>query len=103
MMNYNYGKHEMKNWIIEESKFNIKFLGKCESIMAQGNGYLGLRNALEEVYFGETRNMFISGTFNKADRLEVTELPNIADLSKIGLWINNVRFSLLQGVIHKYP
>ena len=102
MMNYNYGKDKHKNWIVEETQFNDKYLGKCEAIMAQGNGYMGMRTALEEPYLNETRNMFVAGTFNKADDTEVTELPNAADLSQINFNFNDQPFSLMQGRIIEY-
>ena len=33
-----------KDWIVAERGFEPEHLGKCESIMCQGNGYLCLRN-----------------------------------------------------------
>ncbi len=102
MINYNYGTNDLKNWIIEETEFNSHYLGKCEAIMAQGNGYMGMRTSLEEAYLNEVRNWFVAGTFNKADDNEVTELPNIADVSKIKLEINGCYFTLDQGKIHNY-
>lgn len=72
-MKYDLGKENLKNWIVCENDFSDKYLGKCESIMCLGNGYLGLRSSTEEKYVGETRNMFVAGTFNKFED-EVTEL-----------------------------
>ena len=85
ILKYNSGSGTLRNWIIEESAFNPEFLGKCEAIFTQGNGYLGVRNALEEKYTKEKRNMFVSGTFNKATEDEVTELPNLPDITEISL------------------
>ena len=48
VMNYRKGTEKEKSWIIEETSFNEKYTGKCESVFTQGNGYLGLRNSLEE-------------------------------------------------------
>ena len=50
VMNYRKGTEKEKSWIIEETSFNEKYTGKCESVFTQGNGYLGLRNSLEEQY-----------------------------------------------------
>ncbi|MGM9974329.1 MAG: glycoside hydrolase family 65 protein [Clostridiaceae bacterium] len=102
ILKYNSGSGTLKNWIIEESAFNPEFLGKCEAIFTQGNGYLGVRNALEEKYTKEKRNMFTSGTFNKATEDEVTELPNLPDITEISLYINGHRFNLEAGKIEVY-
>ena len=48
-MSYN----KINEWILEEDSFDKDNLGKCEAIMSLGNGYLGLRSALEERYLGE--------------------------------------------------
>ena len=71
-MNYTKGTGEFKNWIVSENEFNSNNLGKCEAIMCLGNGYMGVRSATEEVYLNETRDHFVSGTFNKFDEKEVT-------------------------------
>lgn len=102
MMNYNLGQDEFKNWIFEESNFSADALGKCESIMCLGNGYMGIRSATEEKYLNEIRDTFISGTFNKFDEHEVTELPNVADVTNIDIRIDGERFSLEFGAIKEY-
>ncbi|MDD4297017.1 MAG: family 65 glycosyl hydrolase, partial [Ruminiclostridium sp.] len=71
------------NWIVQEESFSGRYLGKSETLMALGNGYLGIRSANEESYAGEKRNTFIAGTFNRFDENEVTELPNAADLIRM--------------------
>ena len=91
-----------KNWLITETVFDSRHLGKCEAIFCQGNGYLGVRNALEEAYIGETRNTFVTGTFNKFDEREVTELPNFPDVTEIDIWIDGQRFSLDCGEMEAY-
>ena len=50
IMKYDAGCGENKNWLVSESAFDERYLGKCEALFAQGNGYLGVRNALEEAY-----------------------------------------------------
>lgn len=102
MMNYNLGQDEFKNWIFEESNFSADALGKCEAIMCLGNGYMGMRSATEEKYLNEIRDTFISGTFNKFDEHEVTELPNVADVTNIDIRIDGERFSLEFGDIKEY-
>ncbi len=102
MMKYDYGKDEYKNFIVAEEKFDKERLGKCESIMYLGNGYMGLRSATEENYFNETRNLFVSGTFNKYSETEVTELPNMPDVTNMLIYIDGERFSLEFGENKEY-
>lgn len=99
---YSAGSGEWKNWIVAETKFNPEQLGKCEAIFCQGNGYLCVRNALEERYVFETRNMFVTGTFDRFDETEVTELPNLPDMTNLTLLVNGQRFSLEEGRLEEY-
>ena len=94
---------KIDQWILREDSFDPEHLGKCEAVMSLGNGYLGLRSALEERYLGECRDLLVNGTFDRFDgENEVTELPNIADVTAVELWINGVRFSLNQGSCQNY-
>ncbi len=102
MMNYTLGKGDYTNWIVSEVEFSPDTLGKCESIMYLGNGYMGLRSTTEEPYLKETRNLFVSGTFNKFDEEEVTELPNLADITRIDIRVDGERFSLEFGEVTEY-
>ena len=101
-MIYNLGHGEDKNWILAETEFNTKYLSKYEVTMALGNGYLGVRSATEEPYSDEIRNTFIAGTFNKFDDNEVTELPNVADITGMKFEFNGVPFDLTNGEIKSY-
>lgn len=92
----------VSDWILREDSFDPEKLGKCEAIMSLGNGYMGLRSATEEHYLNETRGMFVAGTFNKFDEIEVTELPNAADMTAIDIFINGERFSLEDGTVEAY-
>lgn len=94
MLIYDKGIEEYKNWILCEANFDSRYQGKCESIMALGNGYLGLRSALEENYVGQTRNLFVAGSFNRFHPDEVTELPNAADISEIQIYLNSELFTI---------
>lgn len=101
-INYKKGSKELRNWLISESAFDARYLGKCESIFCQGNGYMGLRAALEEQYVGETRGMFITGTFNKFDASEVSELPNFPDVTKVIINLDGNPFDLNKGIVRNY-
>lgn len=89
-------------WKIEQKGFNENFLGKTESIMVLGNGYLAIRSSEEESYVKETRDTFVAGTFNAFDENEVTELPNVPDMLAMELTFNGERLDLTQGKISDY-
>ncbi len=91
-----------REWKIVETDFDPSALGKAEANFCLGNGYLGLRSALEERYPGETRDLLVAGTFDRFSPEEVTELPNAADVTNIELTLDGERFDLLQGTIHAY-
>ena len=102
VMNYRKGTGAETSWIIEETSFHEKYTGKCESIFTQGNGYLGLRNSLEERYVDTVRGMFITGTFNKASKEEATELPNVSDIVNMEIELNGERFSMIEDNLKEY-
>ncbi len=89
-------------WVVVEDVFDAGRIAKCESIFAQGNGYMNLRDALEEAYVGQRRGAFVTGTFNKAMPDEVTELPNLPDVTELRLFINGERFSMETGRLEAY-
>ncbi len=102
MLRFDKGTGQYKNWIISEDKFDAEYSGKAESVMTQGNGYLGLRAVYEEPYAGQTRGLFVAGTYNKAFRNETTELPNAADFTEIRIWLDNEPFSMDRGTVLEY-
>lgn len=93
-MDYSRKYRGESGWIVEEMVFDPRYLGKCEAVFTQGNGYLGVRNALEERYIGEQRGMFVNGTFNRAEPEEVPELPNFPDITAIDIFADGFRFEL---------
>ncbi len=101
-MLYTTRNKELENWLITETSFKAENQGKCEAIFGQGNGYLGMRHATEETYFGTRRNLFVAGTFNKFDEHEVTELPNAADVAALDILIDGERFTLDRGSYREY-
>jgi len=96
------GIQASQDWILKETQFDPTVLGKCEAIMCQGNGYMGLRAATEERYIGERRGLFVAGTFNRFDENEVCELPNAADVLEMDINLNGHNFSLMLGKIEEY-
>jgi len=101
-MVYDQGQDELKNWIVAENNFTPIWQGKGEVVLSLGNGYMGTRSCTEESYLGQVRNTFVSGTFNKADHTEVTELPNVADCLGMDILINGTPFSLEKGSFSNY-
>ncbi|MFC4714091.1 glycoside hydrolase family 65 protein [Planococcus dechangensis] len=102
MMNYSLGKGSYKDWLLAETAFSADALGKSEAVMLLGNGYMGLRSDNEEPYLAERRNLFINGTFNKAEANEVTELPNAANVTRLDIRVDGERFSLELGETNDY-
>lgn len=89
-------------WGLVETEFNPKWLRKFETIMSQGNGYMGVRASLEETYTNEKRGTFVAGVFNPFDENEVTELTNIADVLQMEIKINDEPLNLLLGTVSNY-
>lgn len=102
MMNYSLGTGSYKDWLLAETAFSADALGKSEAVMLLGNGYMGLRSDNEEPYLAEQRNLFINGTFNKAEANEVTELPNAANVTRLDIRVDGERFSLELGETNDY-
>lgn len=101
-MKYNYTKKEEQGWLIAEDTFDSSQLGKCESIFYLGNGYMGVRSATEEKYLQEMRGTFVSGTFNKFDKKEVTELPNLPDVIQMDVFMDDERLDLSRMPFEEY-
>ena len=73
-------------WTIAEPGFSPEHLAKYETVLTLGNGYLGQRAALDEAYVGQTRNLFVCGTFDRYHTSEVSELPNLPDVTRLDLF-----------------
>ena len=83
-------KYSKCQWKIIQKGYNPSYSKKTESIMAQGNGQIGLR-AADEISESTRyqRNMFVAGSYNKPNRSEVPELPNLADITHMDLEFDN--------------
>ena len=102
MLEYDLGKGDSRDFLITETGFDIDHQGKCEAIFCQGNGYLGQRAALEERYVGQTRDLLVTGTFDRFDDSEVCELPNLPDLTNMDLRLNGAVFAMDRGLTEGY-
>lgn len=72
-------KDPMHGWLVRETEFRPEFVRKFESILCQGNGYMGVRASVEEDYERNVRYLLVAGTFDKMERKNTTELPCGAD------------------------
>ncbi|MBR1584865.1 MAG: glycoside hydrolase family 65 protein [Clostridia bacterium] len=102
MLKYDLGSGAKENWLIAETDFDIDHQGKCEAIFCQGNGYLGQRAALEEKYVGQTRDLLVTGTFNRFDENEVCELPNLPDVTNLDFLLDGQYFAMDRGSTEGY-
>lgn len=91
-MLYNKGTGIDKNWILAEDGFREAPDGKCESVMCQGNGYMCVRAAHEELSTGG-RYTLVAGTFNHLPEDACNELANSADFTKMEIVIDGEKVS----------
>jgi len=89
----------MKLTTLDEPRFDPHFLNKYATLMAAGNGYLGIRATHEESYSLQTRGMYLAGFYHRAGAQDVTELINLPDVVGVHIEIDNTIFSLLSGEI----
>ncbi|HDC4430371.1 TPA: glycoside hydrolase family 65 protein [Enterobacter asburiae] len=85
--------------VLTDPGFCPHSLNKYASIMACGNGYMGIRAAHEEDYTQQTRGMYLAGLYHRAGRNETTELVNLPDIIGIDVELDGVNFTLLSGEI----
>lgn len=91
----------MDNRKISEKVINTDKFQKYESISCLGNGYIGIRNSLEEDYVQSHRNAFINGVFD-APANEVPELASLPDVTNFEIFIDGERFDMLTADITEY-
>ncbi|EMA8639471.1 glycoside hydrolase family 65 protein [Cronobacter malonaticus] len=85
-----------------EARFDPHYHNKYATLMAAGNGALGVRATHEEAYTTQTRGMFFAGLYHRAGEGETTELVNLPDLVGMDIELNGEIFSLLSGEILSY-
>jgi hypothetical glycosyl hydrolase len=81
--------------VLTDPGFCPHSLNKYASIMACGNGYMGIRAAHEEDYTLQTRGMYLAGLYHRAGRNETTEL-SICPISPVLMlsWMASISPSL---------
>ncbi len=85
--------------VLTDPGFCPHSLNKYASIMACGNGYMGMRATHEEDYTQQTRGMYLAGLYHRAGRNETTELINLPDVTGIEVELDGINFTLLSGEI----
>jgi hypothetical glycosyl hydrolase len=88
--------------VIYDNNFDLHSLNKFSSVMALGNGYLGVRAAHEENYTGQTRGMYVAGVYNKASANDTSDLVNLPDIFGMLIEIDGKIFSMLEGEVLSY-
>lgn len=83
--------------IYAEHGFDLHFLNKYASLMAAGNGYIGIRASHEEDYSEQVRGMFIAGLFHRTTPSDTNELVNLPDIVGMRIEIEGEIFSLQGG------
>lgn len=86
---------------LSEPHFSQHTLNKYASLMAQGNGYLGLRASHEEDYTRQTRGMYLTGLYHRAGKGEINELVNLPDVvgMEIAIMVRLSRYPAKHGSV----
>lgn len=87
---------------VSESEFSLHTLNKYAALMAQGNGYLGLRASHEEGYTQQTRGMYLAGLYHRAGKNDINELVNLPDVIGMDITLNGEIFSLTAGTVEQW-
>ena len=69
---------------------------KFESILCQGNGYMGVRAATEEQGEKTVRYTLVAGTFDRMTAKNTNELPNSADTTALTLRADGIDLALTE-------
>lgn len=87
---------------LSEPGFSPHQLNKYASLLALGNGYMGIRASHEEAYTLQTRGMYLAGLYHRAGKDDITELVNLPDVTGIDIFLNGEPFSLLSGTLERW-
>ncbi|WP_436859486.1 glycoside hydrolase family 65 protein [Citrobacter tructae] len=88
--------------LLSEAAFCPHSLNKYASLMATGNGYLGIRATHEEAYTQQTRGMYLAGLYHRAGKGEINEIVNLPDVIGVDIQLNGTHFSLLSGTSERW-
>jgi kojibiose phosphorylase len=88
-------------WRVVEPTFQPERQHHLETILTQGNGYLGTRGSFEERFPEDRQGTFVHGMWDDVE-IGFTELVNAPDWTAFEIWINRQRFSIDQGEVDGY-
>lgn len=88
-------------WRISETTFDSQHQNQMETILNQGNGYLGTRGTFEEGFPGDIQATLVHGFWDDAPKA-YTELANTPDWTAFDIRVNGQRFRVDQGVVSDY-
>lgn len=97
MLRYDTGTGDLQDWILAETAFCAEDVRKYESVMCQGNGYMGVRAATEERYKRTERGTLVAGTFDRAEGQSCPELPVSADVTAARVTVDGREVRLDRG------
>src|SRR6056297_754539 len=99
-------------WKIIETEPVPDKLDGYESIFALANGYLGIRGTMEEMDYAWCRGTYLNGFYESRPIVYGEKaygfpengqtILNVADGRKIEIWIDEEKFDLKTGTLHKY-
>ena len=87
---------------LQDLQFSQHTLNKFATLMAAGNGYLGLRACHEEAYTEQTHGMYLAGFYHRSSAVETTELVNLPDVLQMRIELDGEIFTLLSGTVTDY-
>ena len=82
-----------KEWLVEETEFDIKKINSYETIFAIGNGYLGHRGSLEEGHLAALPGTYINGVFDHFDSF-IVDLINAPNWAELSIYVEGKKLSL---------
>ncbi|NIM92199.1 MAG: beta-phosphoglucomutase [Anaerolineales bacterium] len=89
------------NWRVAEAEFRPDCQHHQETILTQGNGYLGTRGSFEERFPNDRQATFIHGMWDDVP-IVFTELVNAPDWTSLEIRINGQRFSMDREKVEDY-
>ncbi len=88
-------------WRVSEPVFEPAQQHVAETILAQGNGFLGTRATFEEGFTGQTRATLVHNVWDDVP-LFFTELVNAPDWTAVEIFVNGERFDMAREGIGDY-
>ncbi len=95
-------RKDSRYWLVQEKTFVPEHVRKYESIISQGNGYMGIRASVEEECPRNCRYTLVAGTFDRREDKNTTELPNSADVMALELAVDGDPLFLTERNIAYY-